>query len=194
MVVTIMQVLNQSFMRLSRIRFFWAICLVSLLQPLLSYAADVDISKEKEKKLQAVVKQLKAKKDKEVQEKKDLHTLKVNVSIDENLKKTMPKDASLFIYVRSAYGPNKVLAYKKFDLSKSRIDLTLNDDDAFRRLYKISFSPNIIVGARISREKDIVSSSGRVSKIRNKDIEVISESYKNTHKPVIKLHFKKASA
>lgn len=87
-------------------------------------------------------------------------SLKVSVSLDDNLKQQVSSDNAVFIYAKAASGPPMPLAVKRLTVSDLPVTVELSDTDAMIPSMKLSSFEKIIIGARVSKSGDPVAQPG----------------------------------
>ncbi len=87
-------------------------------------------------------------------------SLKVSVSLLDNLKPQVSSDSAVFIYVKAASGPPMPLAVKRLTVSDLPVTVELSDADAMIPSMTLSSFEEIIIGARVSKSGNPVAQLG----------------------------------
>jgi cytochrome c-type biogenesis protein CcmH len=87
-------------------------------------------------------------------------SLKVSVSLDDNLKQQVSFENAVFIYAKAASGPPMPLAVKKLTVSDLPVTVELSDADAMIPSMMLSSFDEIIIGARVSKSGNPVAQPG----------------------------------
>lgn len=87
-------------------------------------------------------------------------SLKVSVSLDDNLKQQVSSENAVFIYAKAASGPPMPLAVKRLMVSDLPVTVELSDADAMIPSMKLSSFEEIIIGARVSKSGNPVAQPG----------------------------------
>ncbi len=87
-------------------------------------------------------------------------SIRVSVDIAPQLATKADPDDAVFIYARAASGPPMPLAATRTTVSALPVTVTLDDSQAMMPQMKLSSSPQIIVGARISKSGQAIPQPG----------------------------------
>ena len=86
--------------------------------------------------------------------------LQVNVSLAPALKTKLAAGDTLFVYARAENGPPMPLAVARLDASKLPTTVTLTDAMSMVPTMKLSSTPHVFVGARISHSGQAIAQAG----------------------------------
>lgn len=86
--------------------------------------------------------------------------LQVNVSLAPALKTKLAAGDTLFVYARAENGPPMPLAVARLDASKLPTTVTLTDAMSMMPTMKLSSTPQVFVGARISHSGQAIAQAG----------------------------------
>ncbi|RUL66249.1 hypothetical protein EKH79_06100 [Dyella dinghuensis] len=86
--------------------------------------------------------------------------LQVNVSLAPSLKNKLKAGDTLFVYAKAENGPPMPLAVARLDASKLPTTVTLTDAMSMVPAMKLSSTPNVFVGARISHSGQAIAQAG----------------------------------
>ncbi len=84
----------------------------------------------------------------------------VTIILADELKEQANASDSVFVYAKAMSGPPMPLAAKRLQVKDLPITLTLDDSSAMMPAMKLSAFPQVIVGARISKSGNPISSNG----------------------------------
>jgi cytochrome c-type biogenesis protein CcmH len=87
-------------------------------------------------------------------------SLKVSVSLVDELKQQVSSENLVFIYAKAASGPPMPLAVKRLTVGDLPVTVVLSDADAMIPSMKLSSFENIIIGARVSMSGNPVAQPG----------------------------------
>jgi cytochrome c-type biogenesis protein CcmH len=87
-------------------------------------------------------------------------SLKVSVSLDDNLKQQVSSENAVFIYAKATSGPPMPLAVKRLTVSDLPVTVELSDADAMIPTMMLSSFEEIIIGARVSKSGNPVAQPG----------------------------------
>jgi cytochrome c-type biogenesis protein CcmH len=87
-------------------------------------------------------------------------SLKVSVTLLDNLKQQVSSDNVVFIYAKAASGPPMPLAVKRLRVSDLPVTVELSDADAMIPSMTLSLFDEIIIGARVSMSGNPVAQPG----------------------------------
>jgi cytochrome c-type biogenesis protein CcmH len=87
-------------------------------------------------------------------------SLKVSVSLAENLRQQVASGDAVFVYAKAMKGPPMPLAVKRLTVADLPIDVELSDADAMIPSMKLSSFETLIVGARVSKSGNPVAQVG----------------------------------
>lgn len=86
--------------------------------------------------------------------------LKITVSIDPALQKTLNSTDTLFIYAQKAQGPKMPLAAIKKQVGEFPVTVTLSDKQAMTPQFRLSSAETVVVKARVSATHNAIPASG----------------------------------
>lgn len=105
--------------------------------------------------------------------------LTVRVALAPELADKAQPDDVLFVFARAAQGPRAPLAIARLRAADLPLTVTLDDSHAMLPQMNLSSTPQIVVGARISRSGNAQAQPG--------DLETLSAPLANTHADIIEL-------
>ncbi|WP_430389362.1 tetratricopeptide repeat protein [Dyella sp. 20L07] len=103
--------------------------------------------------------------------------LQVQVTLSPTLKEKLAPGDTLFVYARAEQGPPMPLAVAKLDAAALPATITLTDAMGMTPQFKLSSTPRVFVGARISKSGQAIAQAGDLEG----DAGVVDV---NTHTPV----------
>lgn len=98
--------------------------------------------------------------------------LVVTVDITPELRKTVTDGDVLFVFARAAQGPRMPLAIQRLDATALPVTVTLDDSTSMMPSLTLSSTPQVVIGARISKTGDAIAKPG--------DLETLSDPVPNT--------------
>ncbi|AVP97070.1 hypothetical protein C7S18_07630 [Ahniella affigens] len=87
-------------------------------------------------------------------------SIRVKVSLNDALRARVGPNAVLYVFARPAEGPKMPLAIQRLPVSVLPVDLTLDDSMGMMPTMKLSGTPQIVIGARISQSGVANAQSG----------------------------------
>lgn len=93
--------------------------------------------------------------------------LQLKIALNSTLRKELPPDAAVFVFVRAAENPGPPLAVVRTRVGELPFEIRLNDSHAMIPGKNISSVSNVIVGARISMSGNPERQSGDYEQLSN---------------------------
>lgn len=111
--------------------------------------------------------------------------LKVMVTLDDSLRDQVSPDALVFVYARAMQGPRMPVAAARFRVADLPLEVVLDDSKAMMAQLRLSNTPLVMVGARISASGNPVAQSGdpeaELGNISNRQTDTLTLNIRQRH-------------